>query len=270
MRRKRAAAAPYWRSCLALFLFAYNSIANTSLRFFECVDVAGGRWHVLQSSPAVDCESSAYKRALPLFGCGLALVVASPLLLLYWLRRPHVRALVDRSGPREHGVWGVLFSMYRGGSSSVPYHWTVVVLVRRVAVVATGVVFLSYGHSTRYAAWTTAHALVLMLHVVYQPFRDLQLGTHTVRMNVVESVSLFLLVVLSAAVSAASLPFTDGQAVGFSVIVFGWMLVLAVMVAVQVYHTRRKQRSGSDEMEGWGAKMSTPLLELELEARVEG
>ena len=89
--------APYKRSCLAFLLFSFNTVANSSLKFFECVDVAGGRWRVVRSVPDIDCRSDEYSSAVPIFVVCLVAVLLCPLAIAKVLHSKRVLRLAGRT-----------------------------------------------------------------------------------------------------------------------------------------------------------------------------
>jgi hypothetical protein len=124
---------PYLRTTTSLFLFSYNSIAQATFTFFNCITVSSQR--VLASSPAVDCNGEDYKKLTGLFGLLLALLFGIPIaILLSLIRSNKLGLLTDLKHRRRYGV---LFENY----TPQMFFWQVIVIGRRSALVGITVLF---------------------------------------------------------------------------------------------------------------------------------
>jgi hypothetical protein len=182
--------ARYLRTLLALFLFTYNSIANTVLKYMDCLTIDSDTI-VVASYPAISCRSDQYKSLLPMFLSLLGVVVgAAPFVLLFSLLWLHYRGRLQQ----HQATFGIVYDVYRDKR----YWWEFVVLLRRVCLVAL-TVWLRDDRKTMMSMLTVANIAILCAHMIASPFA-------TKHDNQMESLSLMLLAVVTAVLTPLEIP----------------------------------------------------------------
>lgn len=130
---------PFLRTAIALFPFSFNALLQTSLQFFDCMDVYQGS--VVRAFPAVSCQSQEYMRLTPLFITMLVLTVVliPALLTLVLVRQAYfLHGFANGNGLRVahfRAVWGVLYEPFRLSWC----FWGLVLLIRRAVLVSLSV-----------------------------------------------------------------------------------------------------------------------------------
>jgi hypothetical protein len=105
----------HWQSMPGCSPRSYNNITQAVVVFMDCVSVSSD--YVMKESPAVSCNSSAYKQLYPLFSVLLyGVVVGGPIILLGLLWFYHGRRLqLDRTG----NTMFAQSQMFRSGALSL-------------------------------------------------------------------------------------------------------------------------------------------------------
>eukprot|EP00808_Paulinella_micropora_P020350 g73633.t1 len=209
--------APYWRSMVGLFLFSYNSIANTTLNFFQCTTVLGTS--VIAKYPAIRCDSEEYKAYKPLFSMLLAVVVIGfPLII--------GSVLVIKKRELRKKEWqariGTLYEVY----THRRFYWEVVILFRRIVV--NGVVVGLSDNDKRNQMLQVAsfvNVVLMVLHMLASPFG-------TMRENQLETFSLTMLALLTLALYGVQAPFTLAESIFFSV---GMVALPAAIIGFSIF-----------------------------------
>eukprot|EP00741_Cyanophora_paradoxa_P002752 tig00000629_g2672.t1 len=237
-RKRRDGALPVLQRRLFVMAFqiatvAYIAIANTSIQFLDCVAVGDDR--VLRRFPSVSCASGEYRRWLP---------VAYVMLLAYVVALPvGLAGLVLRLGRRglgwlysDEAIWryGVVFACYRA-----PWRfYEVVVMVRRIALIAIDTAFAS-ADNARALALFLACACFVVLHGLASPYRQ-PLD------NAIESLFLLALAFTSCMEMASSAAFVrpdyDVRAVQYA---FHGAALLVGGGLIAAYYTRFLRRAAA-------------------------
>jgi FG-GAP-like repeat/Tyrosine-protein kinase ephrin type A/B receptor-like len=201
----------WMRTLLALFLLTFNGVTRTAFAVFNCIEVSvrGSTVRVIESYPSVNCDDPAYG-AIATFAtviCSVyfivpvALIAAFPNTLLpirHCLGRSHRWAKRPKPSADMLYVLGALAAPYRGHAA----WWKLSVLIRRIVLVAT-VVFIS-SRGWRMVAASMICMFIFAAHVLSQPFLN---RTD----NAMETMSLFVLSLLSALLVHAQPPYNAGE-----------------------------------------------------------
>jgi hypothetical protein len=166
-RLPRFEATAYWRTCITLYFFTFNSVTRACLDFFNCATLPSGRYMV--ALPAVRCDEAAYHGLTPLVVVLLAAYAAVvPGLIGYRLhdaRRRHRQAALDRSELTR--VWSVVYGPLRAEA----FWWSMAQMLARTALVAAAVFMRGDDHA-RYTVFALISVLSLTLVVHYKPNRS--------------------------------------------------------------------------------------------------
>lgn len=138
---------------LQFFTMGYAGLAQTILRYFQCVHE--GPFYVLHSDPGIDCDSAGYKGVLVLFGFAFLLVPAPLFLLLFLLKNHKLVVAVDKVFCER---WGTLLAPYRVEA----YWWGAYTLCRRTLLVILDVAIASFG--PKIVAMGLSNLLFVFLH----------------------------------------------------------------------------------------------------------
>jgi hypothetical protein len=202
-----------------------NSIANTVLKFLDCIEVDNDTT-VVASFAAISCRSDQYKSLVPLFLVLLiAVVVCAPFIMLITLICLKRRMMLMRLTP----ILGIVYDVYRRDR----YWWEFVVLLRRVALLGI-TVLLRDDRKTMLSILTVTNIAVLCAHMLASPY-------HTHYDNRLESMSLMLLAVVTAVLTPIPLPLTTAQSLGISLTVLIPTLGFLAMVAFSRGRTLAQQ-----------------------------
>jgi hypothetical protein len=157
-------------ACLVI-IFSFQSAAEVGLQYFRC-DYIGDRT-VVTFNPGIWCDSSEYMRSAPLFGLLIAICVLLPIVVLglvLWstsAKSPIAHATAISMSTRRKMV-SVLYNTYNDRAR----WWEAVVMVRRLAIVSTAVIFSSQDLLMyQPIALSIVLAAMALLHALVQPFR---------------------------------------------------------------------------------------------------
>jgi len=222
----------YAPTVIAIYLFTINTTAQTIFAFLNCQSVYVDqrlRRYVFEY-PQIDCDSAAYRSLLPLVIFMLVLEFALIPLLLF-ATMTYVRS---KSASKSHGVetdsphrlmrtFRVLFAPF------VPrfYYWEFVIIVRRAVLVAV-TAFLFSNDVRRLTVSSMFCLLFLCLQLTLRPFASMQ-------ENVMESVSLVLLQLLTLILLTMQYPLSDNDQTGIGV----YLLIPAIVMIAWVCHAKR-------------------------------
>jgi hypothetical protein len=166
-RLPRFELAAYWRTCVTLYFFTFNSVTRACLDFFNCATLPSGRYMV--ALPAVRCDEDAYRVLTPLvvvllatYACLVPGFISSR---LRDARRRHRQAL-DQSSDLER-VWSVVYGPLRTDA----FWWSMGQMLSRAALVAAAV-YLRATDNARYAVFTLLTVLSVVLVMHYKPNRS--------------------------------------------------------------------------------------------------
>jgi len=222
----------YAPTVIAIYLFTINTTAQTIFAFLNCQSVYVDqrlRRYVFEY-PQIDCDSAAYRSLLPLVIFMLVLEFALIPLLLF-ATMTYVRS---KSASKSHGVetdsphrlmrtFRVLFAPFVARF----YYWEFVIIVRRAVLVAV-TAFLFSNDVRRLTVSSMFCLLFLCLQLTLRPFASMQ-------ENVMESVSLVLLQLLTLILLTMQYPLSDNDQTGVGV----YLLIPAIFMIAWVCHAKR-------------------------------
>jgi FG-GAP repeat/Tyrosine-protein kinase ephrin type A/B receptor-like len=218
----------YYRACVGLALYGYNQITNSTVQFLTCVDVDG--ISVVSAEPSIDCNSNEYTAASALFYLLLVLVVIGmPFGLLVGFILARRRSYINNKHlhPRFHRIFGLLYS----GQRKQVLMWQVVILCRRAAFLVVFNLTVLESHPIRYMSVTIVNIIVLLLHVLVQPYVQRVV-------NIFETLLLTLLTVFTASMTATPFPLSTAAQVGYSVMVWVTFALSIVYYANGSYRSK--------------------------------
>ena len=213
----------YLNAIVAVLQFSYTGVSSAVIKFLWCVDVGSAR--VVFSTPSMECNSTEYKRVLPLvvvallcFVVGFLLAVAAGGLFRH-CKQVGVRAAAKHaqaaasaargqnpSAEEERHAAAVsaasagltpLYGVFRVGA----WYWSSLVLCRRTLFVVLDVV-LSAAPRSRSGSFTLANQASFVLSLYARPFR-------TRLLNLLDAASQLSLVVLSLLLTWELPPHSD-------------------------------------------------------------
>jgi hypothetical protein len=249
----------YAASWVALFVLSFLPVVTAAFDFFNCVNVPVGDSvrTVVFRFPDVLCTSSEWRASSVFAGFILALfLVVAPAGIFYVLR--HAWRDAD-ARPADVAKWSALHHVDAYLSSAYRREvsfYEVVLLLRRVVLIAINVFLANAADPLdRLFVSALANLLFLVVHGALRPFRaDDE--------NVVETVSLTLLVALPVVLGLFRVPLVGSRAtVLFVVFIFLPSVCMALWVARDMWvRRRRRAQRASVEWKGdhWDGR--APLL----------
>ncbi|EFA77968.1 transmembrane protein [Heterostelium album PN500] len=145
---------------IKLILTVYSPITQSVLSIFFCTEI-GSRFSILIANNSVLCEGSQYRMATAISYGLLVIIIGLPIIifiLLFKNRKYLENDYVIR-------VYGVFFLKYKPDY----YYWDVLMLLRRLAVVA--IALMPQSSNLRMFLLTYTSLLFVILQVRYQPFK---------------------------------------------------------------------------------------------------
>jgi hypothetical protein len=207
----------------------------------------GAEESVLFEHPSILCTSAAYKAALAVqIVILVAFVVALPLAIFYLSRTAHVHATVPESFTVR---WGALYQPFTSGA----YFYQPIVLVRRAVYSGFDIGFATLP-AVRGVMMVLVSVTCLIIHLLIKPYR-------VEVINVVESCSLLLHIVLASVVSPFPMPYSlTVEIFIFTIVVVpsclfvGWQVLQWLRPAVVPAVSRKSISSWRpDSIDGAGA-----------------
>jgi len=210
------------RTLTSIALFIYTPVADTVLRYLNCVQV--GKVRVVASNPAIDCDSPQYSQWGAIVYLTLIFFVAGgPFGILYFLVRAKRKDLL-KDNDFEHR-YGILYHRFREST----YWWVVVTLLRRTILVALVAYIQKRGD--RYAAVSFFQLAFVLMQAKYNPFL---LGSE----NTLAFLSLAFLLLLTIALGSYPFPYSVAVQAVVTLLIF---LPALGMVVYMVYDKVRQQ-----------------------------
>ncbi len=156
--------AAYWRTCITLYFFTFNSITRSGLEFFSCATLPMGTF--LVALPAVRCDEHEYRSLRPLVIVLLvAYTVVVPGYIAYRLRVAYLQTGLDASSTAR--VWSVVYGSLR----RTVFWWGLGQMLVRAALVAA-VVYLRAADRARYTAFAFLTGSSVAALLVARPNRS--------------------------------------------------------------------------------------------------
>jgi hypothetical protein len=259
------------RTLLALYLLTFNGATQASFDVFNCIELSvdGHDQLVISQFPTVSCGQSQYVSLAAVAGSILALyVLIIPILLIRALYIKHVsRRSPTRRGLRGHVkraqlkqplnnstmtrkqyVLGVMTSSYRDSA----WVWRLFVLFRRLSLVVA-IVFIR-SHGWRLACATLLNVFYLLCHVSMWPYlRWID--------NIMETVSLTSLVLLSVVLQQLSRPLESSERILVAIV---WAMPFALLVVWAGIGWTLRRRCIADILEQKQGAAATSVHEVQL------
>ena len=270
---------------VSILLFCYTQATTSCIKYLYCIDA--GDQSVVFTDPTIDCRSSEYKRYLiPIIFALVIYVILFPIIAFAFLLSRHQyfhhRANTthtihtttttlthrhlntdDESRSTSSSVvsvgsgsdssimssgflmrYGILFQAF----SSHAWYYQVVVLIRRAVFVIVSVV-LTESSDSRAFSFVLLNIASMILHLYVKPFVDESV-------NQSETISILMLLIISALINAYSPPYTiPTQVVLFLLIVptIGFLLIQIIRQKAAIIHNRIKRsmsKGGSSGVNG--------------------
>ncbi len=156
--------AAYFRTCIVLYCFTFNSVTRHCLLFFSCEELPTGRY--MTSLPAMHCDSASYLTLAPL-ACLLivcyALVI--PVYIAVKLRAARASGLLQE--PEYLRWWGVVYGPFQEGA----LWWGLSQMLFRLLLVAVAV-FQWAQDATRLGAFSLIITASLLLVLLIKPNKE--------------------------------------------------------------------------------------------------
>jgi len=199
------------RTASSVALFIYTPLTEAVYTYLNCIDVAGER--IVAKEPAIRCNDPTYFLYLPVVIGGLAVVIASPVVLVLFLWR-NARP-TSNSGSNTRRIetiffmsrWGIFYERYKSKS----YWWTGWTLGRRTLLVALATFVQDRGQ--KFAWISLIQLLALGMQIAYVPYL-------APSENFMELVSLVALLILTIILGSYNLPYPLVVSVILTLMVF--------------------------------------------------
>jgi WW domain/Tyrosine-protein kinase ephrin type A/B receptor-like len=210
----------WYRSLIALYLFTFNGIIGNAFTVFNCITVTsqGSSLEVLQAYPTIECSGSTYNGLLTIAAVITVLYLATAVIFTAVLGYLYVQQRNRSNAPNNgeasdsvsapkglhpmqisHHAWGVLTDVFRHRF----FFWKMWVLARRLILVAIAV-FATDNRGWQLTALTAVNTFILLVHIIFKPF------LHRLD-NVMESVALSVLTLLTMVLRETEPPFSDSE-----------------------------------------------------------
>jgi len=201
---------------------------------------------VVKKWPSISCQSTEYKHAFPIYLILLLVVIIGvPSGIMYLVI--HLKRKNTIFEPETEKRYGILYSGYRHEF----FFWEPIILIRRVTIVCLTATIIQ--SSTMYMAICVINILLLFVHMKCSPFQDAAYCPF----NLVESISLAVLCIISALLINAPIPNPENYVTGFAFLVY--FPACSFLLYILIFRLRNKCRnSGSSKLKGDVSVMELP------------